>query len=218
MTRSAIPRALALVGGIGPLAYIGLVTVLGLLWSGYDPIHQTQSELGAVDAPNALVMNVLGFMGLGVVILAFAGAYLAILRGAPWRLLAGVGLLVAGAGMIVVGFFPCDPGCVDVTRTGELHGTFSMPGAIGLPAAAMLSAPAFRQDGRLGSRWQLTSFVIGALALASGPLIATETLPGYEGLVQRLAMWAPLLWMSAVSFRLARLSDPSRAGTAGQTG
>jgi hypothetical protein len=218
MTRSAIPRALALVGGIGPIAYIGLVTVLGLLWSGYDPIHQTQSELGAVDAPNALVMNVLGFMGLGVVILAFAGAYLAILRGAPWRLLAGVGLLVAGAGMIVVGFFPCDPGCVDVTRTGELHGTFSMPGAIGLPAAAMLSAPAFRQDGRLGSRWQLTSFVIGALALASGPLIATETLPGYEGLVQRLAMWAPLLWMSAVSFRLARLSDPSRAGTAGQTG
>jgi hypothetical protein len=218
MTRSAIPRALALVGGIGPLAYIGLVTVLGLLWSGYDPIHQTQSELGAVDAPNALVMNVLGFMGLGVVILAFAGAYLAILRGAPWRLLAGVGLLVAGAGMIVVGFFPCDPGCVDVTRTGELHGTFSMPGAIGLPAAGMLSAPAFRQDGRLGSRWQLTSFVIGALALASGPLIATETLPGYEGLVQRLAMWAPLLWMSAVSFRLARLSDPSRAGTAGQTG
>jgi hypothetical protein len=218
MTRSAIPRALALVGGIGPIAYIGLVTVLGLLWSGYDPIHQTQSELGAVDAPNALVMNVLGFMGLGVVILAFAGAYLAILRGAPWRLLAGVGLLVAGAGMIVVGFFPCDPGCVDVTRTGELHGTFSMPGAIGLPAAAMLSAPAFRQDGRLGSRWQLTSFVIGALALASGPLIATETLPGYEGLVQRLAMWAPLLWMSAVSFRLARLSDPPRAGTAGQTG
>ncbi len=45
MTRSAIPRALALVGGIGPIAYIGLVTVLGLLWSGYDPIHQTQSEL-----------------------------------------------------------------------------------------------------------------------------------------------------------------------------
>lgn len=210
----AVPRALALVGAIGPLAFIVLATVLGFLWPGYDPIHQTQSELGAVDVPHGAVMNFAGFTGLGVVILAFAGAYLMTLRGAPWRQLAVVALVVAGLGMIVVGFFPCDPGCVDVTRTGELHGTFSMPGAVGLPTAAMLSAPAFRQDGRFGTGWQAISVVIGAAALAAGPIIAAEVLPGYDGLVQRVAMWTPLLWMAAVSARLYGLQRPSHAGTA----
>jgi len=213
MSRS-IPRALAIVGAAGPIAYIALVIALGLLWPGYDPIHQTQSELGAADAPNAPVMNVVGFMGLGVVILAFAGAYLAIVRGAPWRQLAVAALVVAGLGMVVVGFFPCDPGCVDVTATGELHGTFSMPGAVGLPVAAMLSAAALRDDGRFGTAWQATSLIVGALALASGPIIAAGILPSYEGLFQRAAMWTPILWMAAVSWRLLGLAVQGRPGPA----
>jgi hypothetical protein len=98
-----------------------------------------------------------------------------------------------------------------------MHSTFSMPGAIGLPAAAMFSAPAFRHDGRLGPAWQNVSFVIGVLALASGPIIAAELLTGYDGPLQRAAMWTPILWMSVVSLRLYALGLPtagSRAGTA----
>jgi len=205
----AIPaRFLAVVGIMGPVFYVGLVTLLGLLWDGYDPISQTQSELGAVDAPHGLLMNVAGFMGLGVVILAFAGAYFLVLRGGPWKLLAVAFLVLAGLGMVTVGFFPCDAGCVDLTRTGELHSTFSMPGAIGLPAAAMLSAPVFRDDGRFGTSWQVVSFVLGLLALASGPIVAAELLTGYDGLLQRAAMWTPILWMSAVSVRLSALAQP----------
>jgi hypothetical protein len=29
---------------VGPVGYLVLVTVLGLLWDGYDPIRDTQSE------------------------------------------------------------------------------------------------------------------------------------------------------------------------------
>jgi hypothetical protein len=50
-TSTAPRRALTLVGTLGPLGYLVLVTVLGLLWDGYDPIRDTQSELGAQDAP-----------------------------------------------------------------------------------------------------------------------------------------------------------------------
>jgi hypothetical membrane protein len=75
-----VGRALALVGVIGPLGYLVLVTVLGLGWEGYDPIRDTQSELGAVNSPSRLVMNVAGFMGVGVSILAFAVAYWLLLR------------------------------------------------------------------------------------------------------------------------------------------
>jgi hypothetical membrane protein len=61
-----------------------LVTVLGLLWDSYDPVRDTQSELGAVDAPYRLVMNLAGFMGIGVSILAFATACSARARPRRW--------------------------------------------------------------------------------------------------------------------------------------
>jgi hypothetical protein len=89
--------------------------------------------------------------------------------------------------MVVVGFFPCDPGCVDITGTSRLHSVFSMPGAIGLPAAAMLSALVFRSDGRFSVAWQVVSFWLGLAALVSGPLIAAEVLQGANGLLQRVA-------------------------------
>ena len=204
-------RALALIGVVGPLYYMVLVTVLGMVWNGYDPIRDTQSELGAVDAPYRLVMNLAGFMALGACILAFAAAYWLLL--APsWAKPLATGLLVlAGLGMVVVGSFPCDAGCVDVTVTGRLHSLFTMPGAIGLPAAAMVSALVFRRDGCFGMAWQLVSFWLGLVTLLSGPLIAAELVGGVSGLVQRAAMWVPLVWMIVVSSKLYRLARPATA-------
>jgi hypothetical membrane protein len=205
-------RPLAMIGIAGPVCYVVLVTMLGLLWPGYDPIRQTQSVLGAVDAPLGPVMNVAGFMALGLVVLAFAGAYLQVLRRGAWTLAVAAALGVAGVGLVVVGFFPCDAGCVDVTRTGELHSFFSMPPAIGLPVAMMLSAAAFQADGRLGTSWQVASFVLGALGLAAGPVIAAELATGYDGLLQRVAMWVPVLWVSVVALRLHALAGVQVGG------
>jgi hypothetical membrane protein len=197
---------LALVGIGGPVFYIALVSLLGLQWEGYDPVRQTQSELGAVDSPYGGIMNFAGFMGLGISLLAFGAAYHRVLRRGWARELATGLLALAGIGMVVVGFFPCDAGCVDVTATGRLHSVFSMPGAIGLPLAAMLSAAAFRSDGRFGTGWQLVSFWLGLVTLASGPVIAAEWVEGANGLLQRAAMWLPLIWMATVSARLYRLT------------
>jgi hypothetical membrane protein len=197
-----VGRAFAIISAVGPLFYVALVVVLGLLWGGYDPIRQTQSELGAVDSPYGDLMNVAVFMGLGLTILAFAAAYHLLLNGSWAKTLATVLLVLGGLGMVVVGFFPCDAGCVDVTRTSELHSIFSMPGAIGLPAAAMFSSLAFRVDGRFSVAWQTVSFWLGLLTLASGPVIAAEVAGDAGGALQRAAMWAPLLWTSAVSWKL----------------
>jgi len=207
-----VARLASMVAFVGPIYYIVLVTLLGLLWTSYDPIRQTQSELGAVNAPHAPVMNVTGFMALGVIILAFAVTSVITLRGSVWTWLAAVALAAAGTGVIVVGFFPCDAGCVDVTQTGALHSTFSVPGAIGLPVAAMLSAVALRSDGRFGAAWTSGSFVIGALALGSGPVIGAELFPDFDGLLQRAAMWIPLLWMSAMALRLRGVASQAIRG------
>ena len=86
--RIAVARLLASIGVAGPVFYIVFATVLGAMWEGYNPIRDTQSELGAVDAPYQTLMNVVGFMGLGVCILAFAGAYLIVLRDGWAKILA----------------------------------------------------------------------------------------------------------------------------------
>jgi Protein of unknown function (DUF998) len=138
-------------------------------------------------------MNLAGFMGLGASILAFTAAYHLLLSPSPAKTLTTGLLATAGLGMVVVGFLPCDAGCVDVTATGRLHSLFSMPGAIGLPLAAMVSALAFRRDGRFGSGWQLVSFWLGLVGLVSGPIIAAELVAGVNGLLQRAAMWPSLL-------------------------
>ncbi len=205
--RQPAAKGLAVAGAVGPLAYIVLTVVLGLLQPGYDPVVDTQSELGAVDAPYGAIMNLVGFMGLGLTILAFASAYAMVLP-AQWATWLVVGLLsLAGVGMVIVGFFPCDAGCVDVTATGRLHGVFSMPGAIGLPAAAMVSGWVFSRDLRFGRGWPEVSFVVGLLTLASGPLIQAEIVQNANGLLQRLGMWPALLWMSGVSWKLYRMTS-----------
>ncbi len=212
--RAAAVRALALVGAAGPVLYVGFVTALGFMWDGYDPVRDTQSALGATDSPYRTLMNVAGFMGLGAVILAFAGAYHLVLRPSPAGAVAAGLLVVAGVGMVVVGFFPCDPGCVDLTRTGRLHSIFSMPGAIGVPVAAMLSALAFRSDGRFPTAWRAVSFWLGLVTLASGPVVALGLLEDADGLLQRAGMWPPLLWIAAVSVKLHRLAGAGADGEA----
>lgn len=206
MTTNRTARALAIVGTAGPVAYIVLTIVLGLLWDGYNPLRDTQSELGAVDSPYQHVMNIGGLMGLGVWILAFAGAYAMVLRWIWVKTLVVLLLVVAGVGMIVVGFFPCDAGCVDVTRTGRLHGLWSAPGAFSLSAAAMASSQVFRLDGRFSMPWQFASFWGGVLSLAIGPVVGADLVPEWNGLLQRTGMWLAILWMAAVSARLAYLT------------
>lgn len=207
--RPAGPCALLAVGGVA--GYLLLTLVLGLLWEGYDPVEQTQSELGGVESPYGAVMNVAGFMGLGATIGVFAVAHARALRPSAARSVAVAFLLLAAAGMVVVGFFPCDPGCVDVTPTGRLHSLFSMPSAIGLPAAAMVSALAFRRDGRWGSGWQVASFWVGLGSLLGGPVVAMDVVADANGLLQRAAMWPSLLWMAAVAVRIVRDGRPRRS-------
>ena len=184
--------------------------ILGVLWDGYDPIRDTQSELGAVDSPFRHAMNFGGFFVLGVAILAFAAIYALALPRTFVRSVVVLLLLVGGVGMAAVAFFPCDAGCVDVTSVGRTHSVLSAPGAIGLPGAALLSAPLFRTTTLFGVRWQFVSFWIGLLSLASGPVISLELFEGGLGLLQRVAMWPPLLWMSAVSWRIGTASAAGR--------
>ncbi|WP_062530551.1 DUF998 domain-containing protein [Demequina rhizosphaerae] len=203
-------RGLAAVAAAAPVAFVALTRALGAAWDGYDPVRDTQSELGAVDSPVRWAMNLGGFVVLGLGILAFAAAYRATFAGAA-ATVAVVLIVVAGAGMVVVGFLPCDAGCVDTTVTGRLHSWFSAPGAIGLPAAAMVTARVAAVDGRMRRRWSGWSFGIGLASLASGPVVAAGLLPEADGLLQRVGMWLALGWMSVFAWTMRGLAPRADA-------
>ncbi len=112
---------LALFGIIGPAVYAIVLTVLGLLWEGYNPISQGMSELGAANAPHALFMNVFGFQLLGIFIVAFGYGLRRFLNG-NWLSKMGIALvIIGGIDLIVVGFFPIDVGGVTSSFTGLVH-------------------------------------------------------------------------------------------------
>ena len=82
---------------IGPCCYILLTIGLGLAWSGYYRYVTPRASSGS-DSPFRWVMNTVGFMGLGICMVAFALAYGLLLRGG-WLRWVAVGLItLAGAG------------------------------------------------------------------------------------------------------------------------
>ena len=204
-----VQEYLSLAGILGPLVYFLLLTTLGFLWEGYSPLRDSMSELGAVDSPYKTMMNVLGFMGLGLSILLFALAYHRQMEKSWLVKLTMLFLTIAGVFMIVVGFFPCDSGCVDVTATGKLHSLTSIPQSIALPLAAISSAFAFGRDRRFGQKWQLASFWIGVASLATGPLMSFSFSQPIVGLVQRLGIGLSLLWMLIVATKFLTLRPHS---------
>ena len=60
-----ISRHLTLAGIVGPIWFLAVLITLGFNYPGYSHISDVISLLGAVGAPNALLMNVIGFVAFG---------------------------------------------------------------------------------------------------------------------------------------------------------
>ena len=146
-------------------------------------------------------MNVFGFMLLGVFIILFGLGFCAQFVDSWARRLVFACLVIAGGFMIIVGFFPCDPKCIDVTTIGKLHSLTSIPQSIALPLAAIFSATMLGKDDRFGKGWGLLSFSLGNASMLVGPLMGIEALYGYVGIIQRFGIGFSLMWMLLVSVK-----------------
>jgi len=163
------------------------------------------SELGAVDAPHSILMNVFGFQLLGVFMIAYGfGLYQGISKG--WDSKIGViFIVIAGASMVAVGFFPCDPGCVNVSPTGFGHVITSMIPAIAMPFGIFFVMFRLRKDSQWQGYW-LFSLAITIIAIILSPLAMVPYFGPWVGVLQRIGIGVPLFWMEVMSIKLLRLS------------
>jgi len=215
MRNDSLTRALALCGIVGPIQFIVVPLVSGLLRSGYDPMSQYMSELGAVGAPNAIVWFMTEFL-LGLMMIAFAfGLHRGISEGKGSKL-APILLVVSGIGWIAGSIFRCDAGCVNESVTGTMHGLVGMFGPIPLIIAPLAILPRLKKDNRWQS-YRPFSQIMGALGVLffcvmfSGEV--SPALEPYRGLLQRLAFFTPLLWTVVMAIGLLRLSKPDQTGS-----
>jgi len=200
--RSALLRLSAACGVLAPVIYALVIFVLGLLTPGYSQITQLMSELGETGAPFALVMNLGGFLLLGILLIAFSFGLYASLP--PSRAGCAGAVLVMIAGLTYAGeaTFSCDIGCLAVTTAGSLHLLIGEIAVIVAILASFALAIAMRKDPRWKGYWQC-SLATGVLVIL---LLSLFTVfPTGQGAVQRLVVGVILLWMLAIARQAYRI-------------
>lgn len=196
-------KRLILFGIIGPLLYFSILTLLGILWKGYNPISTGMSEIGAVDSPFRNIMNYLGFSLLGISIILFSKGFRDYFK-KGWQITTAYILLLAGGiSMFLVGFLPCDAMCIDVTLRGTFHSIASTISAIAVSLAIIIAA--YPVSKKLGKHWGYASFYIGILSMALGPIMLSGFFDNYSGLIQRIGIGLSLLWMAVITLKLRKL-------------
>lgn len=186
-------------GWIAPLWFALAVWLFGLR-EGYEPALRSVGDLGAVDAPQALLFNLAGFIVPGLLLMVFA---LALERamgrdgaGRGGRL--GTGLLMISAlAFAAQGVFAFDPNELDGVDS-QRHASALAFALLGLMAGAMFVAASVR---RL-SGWRVLATFGPALAavllafLVQPPQAWLPMLEGRIGHAQRLVLGVYFLWFA----------------------
>ena len=199
------PRKLGLYCGIvSPILWLALIAIAGALHPDFSHLTHFISELGARGSSTEALMRGAAFGFTGFLLVCFAGGLLATFRH-RWAFAAAC-LLIAldGVGRMGAGIFPCDPGCVRVTETQDLHKLFATLGFSSGILAAILWGILYR---RLATLQSLSWLAIGSglVALVSLLLMSWEDNPlGGAGLFEHLATVVLSIWLFVFAVRLVR--------------
>jgi len=208
----------ALAGVLAPVLYISLVIILGLFEPGYSQRTMMMSVLGGVQGWRGATFN-LGLVLIGALLIVFGfGLHQNVNQGKGSRL--GLILLTfAGVGLMGSSYFHCDVGCVNVVREPDFRGQMHMLFAFITGLSLAFSPLPFFFRMKHDSRWKRYRGVTMATVILSNiPGIAmwitlfTIRLPEWEGIIQRLGLIFPLIWVEVMAIQLLCTSKQDFAG------
>lgn len=201
---------LAICGIIGPILKSIVIVTLGFLWPGYSHVSQAISELGAIDAPNALVMNV-SYVVFGLLMVCFAfGLHQGICQG-EGSIVGPVLVAIYGVGQVANGIFPCAPGCQITLMIGSFTGLMrivtSYVGFIAILLAMLVMSRRLRKD-KQWRNYGSFSTVIGLISVGAFLLsfVLSGLLTPWVGAFQRLRHGIVFLWIIVMAVNLLRTS------------
>jgi hypothetical membrane protein len=192
-------------GIVSPMLWLGLIAVAGALRPDFSHLTNYISELGERGSATEAWMRGAAFEFTGFLYLCFAAAVWATVRRGPAVTIACLLIALEGFGRMGAGVFPCDPGCVRVSETQDLHKLFATVGFCSGILAAILWGILFR---RLPPFRSLSWFSIasGIVALVALLLMSSENNPfGAPGLPEHLATAVLSIWLFVFAVRLVRM-------------
>lgn len=200
-----------LAGNVAPIFYIVLVIVLGLLESGFSHRTDMMSILGGVEGIRGLVFNV-GVVITGLLLIVFAfGLHQSINNGVGSRT-GPILIVLAGVGLFGAAIFSCNINCTNVIETKTVIGILHMLSAF-VTGSCLAISPFFiffrmKKD----MRWkQYRSFTLSIGVLSNLPGVVlwisvfTTRIPEWEGIIQRLGLLFPLIWIFVLSLHINNL-------------
>jgi hypothetical protein len=195
---------------IGPAAFTAAWLLGQRRQNGYQVRHEHISGLAARDATDPQVMTA-GFFALGTCTLAFASALERRLGPRPGFGPALIG--VAGLATIAAGAFRRDrrsnfpaPGEPEgQSLVNDVHDAAAILGGMAGTAGLVALAPALARDRALGSLAKPAVKAAGASAGLSAWFLRDVVRPG-NGLLQRINVTIPLVFMSRLALRMLRQS------------
>ena len=201
-TKPFLPRWVQAAGIVLIFAGIILPELIGFLRDDYHSSANYISELGAVGADYATVINIIAFPLVGLSVLTII-AFL--WRGVAGRHLARIGLIAIAIG-IPIGYmtaavFPCDYGCPAQGSTRQavhnLAGLIEYTiGAIGFVLLSL------GLKDRVYLRTRIAVMAVGIIMAVSFVMMLLPEQAAFRGAWQRLADYGAFLLLIALLFRL----------------
>jgi hypothetical membrane protein len=201
----------AIAGLVAPIFFISLIIVLSELENGYDHLADTISALGSVEGPRKLWFQMGGII-TGFLVILFANAlHDGINHGQGSKI--GPGLIImSGIGVIGVSLFlHQNIGNTDapkpLTLVRILHLTFASLGVMGAGFSPFFLYNRFKYDPywkEFGIYSLIAGFMSNLPSVVMSISLMTSTLVDLKGLLEKLAVLIPLLWLIPVSMKLIR--------------
>jgi len=212
-------RLLGRLAMLGPIAFTAAWLIAGLADDEYSVRQEDISALAALDAQHPWIM-ITGFLLLALGSIALAGGLASKIASWSGRI-GSLLLLLAGLGLAVAGLARNDcsselEACADRVEAGTvswhhlLHDNVSLLIFLALVAAPLVLARAFHR----ADEWRdlrMYSIVTGLITFALLVLYVTGVGGSENGLVQRVFVSVPFLWIGVLGHRLTRVSGPRHA-------
>lgn len=198
-------KRLAFCGVLAPIGFVVALAVFSLITPDYSNLTSMVSELGAVETPNSLAWNVLGFSLVGALITAYGWGLRLDLRPAMGSLVIPLLVGISGIGFAGLGLFPAEADFQPSHRT-TLHFVMVSVNFLPFVLVAFIFAARLRTND-YWKKWIPFSVAMGVIAIAS--FFIPKTIP--VGFSQRIGMGAYFLWLFVTG--LALLSKPANSNS-----
>lgn len=192
-------RLLLLGGAFGPILFTLVILICSGLRVDYNHVHQFISELGATGTPCSPLMNYVGFLSTGILMLAFGVAMFSYSKKSISSRI-GAGLLVIfGFGIFLSGLFSCDQGCPDLgSQESNIHQAIAPVAFMCAIFGIFLSGISFRRRPEWKKLWiySVLSSVLSLVLMMA--LINSLDSRMFTGLWQRLMLLVIFVWTGVI--------------------